>query len=59
MISAPPLLEGAVQERPTSVLPAVGMREVGELGVVAGVATEEAVDVAPVPKPLTAATLKV
>ena len=57
MRAEPPVVPGAVQERATCVLPKVGVRPVGALGTVAGVA-ERIFDGVDVPMPFCATISK-
>ena len=59
MIAEPPLEAGAVQLTVACAFPAVALTLVGAPGTVIGVIGAEAADVAPVPMPLLATTVKV
>ena len=58
-MAEPPVFVGAVHERETCALPAVGVRPVGGSGTVIGVVLFEAADAAPIPTELVAVTVNV
>ena len=59
VIAEPPSVNGALQERVTSVFPGTATTLVGTLGIVRGVMEFEAIDVAELPAAFSATTEKV
>ena len=57
MITEPPVLEGAVQETTTCVLPNTPETPVGEPGTIAGTTAPDTLDDAPVPTTFVAVTV--
>ena len=59
MIAAPPVLDGAVQDTTTCVLPNTPETPVGVPGTAAGTTAPDALDAEPVPAAFVAVTAKV